>query len=269
MAPSKRKNLLIRTVTGIVILCPALWAIHAGAPYFNILLAVFGGAMAWEWVRLCNHDRFNFAGVLFAGTIIAICLLPFWSVGSFGLSYVLLLATSVIVFLFNPRCLARYLLSFGVIYVGVALLGFLMLREQDWSLVAWLCTCVIATDTGAYLVGSTIGGPKIAPKVSPNKTWSGLIGGIIAASGASLIFAKSFTWQEPMLLVGLAAILAIIAQAGDFFESYMKRRFNKKDSSQLIPGHGGVLDRMDGMISASLFFSLLILSSQGAILLWF
>jgi phosphatidate cytidylyltransferase len=111
---------------------------------------------------------------------------------------------------------------------------------------------VVATDVGAYFAGRTLGGPKIAPSISPSKTWSGLIGGMLAASLFAVALAMRvspvFSMEELVLAILFGAFLAVVAQAGDFFESWMKRKAGVKDSGAMIPGHGGVLDRIDGLI---------------------
>jgi phosphatidate cytidylyltransferase len=136
----------------------------------------------------------------------------------------------------------------GLSYVGIATGSMLFLRDADWvsTLLAFV-GIVVATDTGAYFSGRALGGPKIAPSISPSKTWAGLGGGMLAASAFLTGFAmttNSFQWWHPFA----GAILAIIAQCGDFFESWMKRRAGVKDSGNLIPGHGGLLDRLDGLL---------------------
>ena len=131
-------------------------------------------------------------------------------------------------------------------------------------LVISLIGVVIATDVGAYFAGRTFGGPKIAPRISPSKTWSGLLGGMLAAALWGLLVAylwlgivgpsSSSSDRSNFLFAAIAgALLAIIAQAGDFFESWLKRRAGVKDSSRLIPGHGGVFDRIDGLLPVVLF----------------
>ena len=166
----------------------------------------------------------------------------------------------------------------GVIYVGLAAFMFDVLRldpATGWPMLLIVLLGVIFTDVGAYFSGRTIGGPKIAPKISPSKTWAGLGGGIIGAStgiylAISIAASDRFTAavnqaarlgpddttvvaisQLPTVLgcLQLGAILAIVAQSGDFFESWMKRRAGVKDSSQLIPGHGGLFDRADGLLA--------------------
>ena len=150
----------------------------------------------------------------------------------------------------------------GVIYIGFGALSLTLLRnapvpEAHLMLLA-VIVGVIGTDVGAYFTGRAFGGPKIAPKISPSKTWSGLAGGMLGAILA-LVFvtylSEGFDDLGWKVLAGMA--LALIAQSGDFFESWMKRRAGVKDSSQLIPGHGGLFDRADGMLAVMFVIGLL------------
>ena len=137
----------------------------------------------------------------------------------------------------------------GVAYIGTASALMLFLRETGTTYVLLaLIGVVIATDTGAYFAGRAIGGPKIAPSISPSKTWAGLLGGMTASAVlmcAVGLYAGIFSFAQPLI----GAALAIISQAGDFFESWMKRKAGVKDSGALLPGHGGLFDRADGLIA--------------------
>lgn len=142
-----------------------------------------------------------------------------------------------------------------VLFAGTAYIGWAAYRLADLPqmVVLGIVAAVIATDTGAYFAGRTFGGPKIAPRISPSKTWAGLGGGMLAAAFVSLGFFYSNVGTGAFSLMGLVAfgvgaVLAIVAQAGDFLESWLKRKANLKDSGKLIPGHGGVLDRVDGLL---------------------
>jgi phosphatidate cytidylyltransferase len=168
---------------------------------------------------------------------------------------------------FEPSPVKRSLWSFaGLIYIGIA--AFLLIRlrtdNEDMFIVLVVVGCVIATDIGAYFVGRRIGGPKIAPRISPSKTWSGLVGGMLGA-GAVMFVANWHFDEMPLPLAWLAipvgALLAIVAQAGDFFESWMKRCAGVKDSGSLIPGHGGLFDRVDGLLAVSFVIGVLSLHS--------
>ncbi len=148
---------------------------------------------------------------------------------------------------------------FGTAYVALAVIS---LASLPLGVVLGIVAVVIATDTGAYFSGRAIGGPKIAPEISPSKTWAGLGGGMLAAG---IVSAGTFVWNtgelvmRPMLFIAFTtgAMLAVVAQTGDFFESWLKRRAGMKDSSQLIPGHGGVFDRVDGLLPVAIIGALL------------
>ena len=151
----------------------------------------------------------------------------------------------------------------GVVYIGFACYLLITLRNFGLEAALLPIAATVATDVGAYFTGRTIGGPKIAPSISPSKTWSGLIGGMIAAGLAvGAVATMGFDaekWSMATILLG--AILAIVAQVGDFAESSMKRRAGVKDSGTLIPGHGGVLDRIDGLLAVVTAFAIISLIS--------
>ncbi len=155
----------------------------------------------------------------------------------------------------------------GYGYVALPCASLIWLRNAEFAsdlnggahVVLYLLFVVWATDISAYFAGKRIGGPKLAPALSPNKTWAGLLGGMTAAAAIGAICA-SFT-PYPLSLVGcalLAMLLAVVAQAGDLFESWLKRRAGVKDSGTLIPGHGGLLDRIDGLVTATPLFALMV-----------
>jgi phosphatidate cytidylyltransferase len=151
-------------------------------------------------------------------------------------------------------------LAFGVPYLGGSGLALIYLRDvpaKGMALTFYLLAAVWATDIGAFLAGRLIGGPKLCPIVSPKKTWAGLIGGMALSALIGYGVARGFGATRPCAAAGLALALAVVAQTGDLFESWVKRRAGVKDSGTLIPGHGGVLDRIDGLVFAALFLGLL------------
>lgn len=190
-----------------------------------------------------------------------------WLGGFVWIGFVLLIA-GLVLWEFN-RLVRRSDLSalgetlwtfFGAIYVSGAALAMIQVRATFDALgVALIYVLpIIAVDVGAYFVGRAVGGPKIAPKLSPSKTWAGLIGGAIGASvvcigvvASGLYAAQLGSASVPafVLAIGAGALIAVVAQSGDFFESWLKRRAGMKDSSTLIPGHGGVFDRVDGFLA--------------------
>jgi phosphatidate cytidylyltransferase len=154
----------------------------------------------------------------------------------------------------------------GIVYAGIAFLGpALLRRDAAWGFagVAFVAVTVWATDIFAYAVGRTCGGPLLWPRISPNKTWSGAIGGVVGgvAAGTSVAYASGV---DKLVAVGIVALLlSVLTQAGDLFESAVKRRFGAKDAGSLIPGHGGLMDRLDGFLVAALVALLIGLLRQG------
>lgn len=189
----------------------------------------------------------------------------------FESSVPLLIAELILFFLSILMCLGSKQLKFalGVPYICLPILalGYIYYINENISreIVLWLIFVVWATDVGGFVVGKTVGGPKLAPKISAKKTWSGLIGAILFAMAVAYVFAlylkaHGIIVEESYLtrLVLSAGVLAVIAQVGDFFESAIKRKLGLKDSSNLIPGHGGLFDRVDGLLFASMATALVL-----------
>ena len=159
----------------------------------------------------------------------------------------------------------------GGLYIGVPSVALIWLRDDPafgGAVVWWLLLVVWATDIGAYAFGRLIGGPRLLPVVSPKKTWAGLVGGMICAAMAGFAVSRSFDIGNGTVVAAISAVGAVVAQIGDLFESWVKRRWGVKDSSGIIPGHGGVLDRVDGVLSMALVVAVLTLASGRAILIW-
>jgi phosphatidate cytidylyltransferase len=131
-------------------------------------------------------------------------------------------------------------------------MGLVVVRnDAEWGMASllWIIALVVAADTGGYIAGRSIGGPKLAPRISPNKTWAGLAGAVAGAALVGLLTAFIVNHTNVWVLVLLSAVLGVIEQAGDLVESTLKRHFGVKDASHIIPGHGGVLDRVDGLLA--------------------
>ena len=157
-------------------------------------------------------------------------------------------------------------LGLAIVYSIAALLALLWLRHQPnhgRETILWILACVWATDIGAYFVGSLAGGVKLAPSISPSKTWSGLVGGMCFSAVASAACGLVFDAGETAMLAITGLAIAVVAQAGDLLESAAKRRAGVKDSGSLIPGHGGILDRIDGLIAALVFIAAIRLATGG------
>ncbi len=226
--PSKISDLGVRAASAVVMIAVAGTALWLGGWFWTVFVALVAMGVLWEWQALVGG---------FASSPVKRL---FWNLG--GLIFVG----------FSAWTLAELRMDETLAYSHEASVG--LFRT---SLVVAAIICV---DVGAYFVGRSIGGPKIAPSISPSKTWAGLLGGVVGATAAFLVFGILFwsngpassgaDWARilPMCIV-LGAGTAIVAQTGDFFESWMKRRAGVKDSSNLIPGHGGLFDRVDGLLA--------------------
>ncbi|MAF47951.1 MAG: phosphatidate cytidylyltransferase [Rhodospirillales bacterium] len=241
-----------RLVSSIILIPPVLAAIWFGSPYFEILVLIVGLIALFEWCRIARAGETAWPGHI-AILVFAVALVSYffqlvifsWSM--IGLGFVVLVILG-----WRTDAAAGPWPAIGLIYVGIACIALVELRADPAAgrqIILWLMLVIWATDIGAYLFGRMIGGVKLAPRISPNKTWAGLLGGIgCAIAVAAIIFAATPVKQGIMLFVVLSAAVAVVSQAGDLLESWLKRRFGVKDSGNLIPGHGGILDRIDGIL---------------------
>ena len=207
-----KSDLKVRTLSAIVMVAVAGWALWSGGLVFQLFVGLVGLGLLWELWGLVS----KIAKMLWTRAI---------------------------------------LMLGGLVYIGVACFTLITLRNPFFGITAALMIigAVIATDVGAYFVGRNVGGPKIAPRISPSKTWSGLFGGMLASGLALIGIAQMLATSDLHMGVwyhfGVGAAIAVIAQIGDFFQSWMKRRAGVKNSGNLIPGHGGLFDRTDGLIA--------------------
>jgi phosphatidate cytidylyltransferase len=251
--PAKWPDLGLRVASAIVLIPIILLANWLGSVWYAVLVGLMAGFMAFEWVRLVHAGTPVQLAVHLAASICAVAL-P-WSAGP-GAAFVAILvlwASSI-----AQRQIARRPHSFwsiaGIPYIGLSALALMTLRgDPQFGLIAvyWLLFVVWGADTLAYFAGRLIGGPKLLPSISPKKTWAGLIGAIAGGMLCSVLFAKAAGLDTLLWFCSIGAVLAIVEQAGDFFESALKRSVGVKDSSALIPGHGGMLDRVDGLVAAA------------------
>lgn len=261
-----------RVLSALVMLAIALAGLFSGPAAFELMVACAGAILAWEWTRLVGAGRFGLSGIAVAAVVLASGALAVVDRPGAGL---LLSAAGIAgVYLFarvRGRSQSGWI-SAGPVYIGVPVVCLIWLRGEDNAgLVAilWLLASVWATDIGAFFAGRTIGGPKLAPRFSPNKTWAGLFGAMIAAGCVGWVASLLVPAGPPAAaLVAAGAILAVVAQAGDLMESAVKRRFGAKDSSGLIPGHGGLFDRVDGLLTAAVAFALFQWASGAKLLTW-
>jgi phosphatidate cytidylyltransferase len=268
-APPEGNGLRLRVLSAAVILPVAVAAAWLGSWWFALLLAVIGAAMGWEWARLCCPDcTLAMAVMPAAGAAAPLLLVPY---GFPAVLWVVGVGTAALVAVaLRRRVPNRMILIAGLPYVVVGLASAGWLRNDSsggLSATLWVVISVVATDVGAYFTGRTFKGPKLAPRISPNKTWSGLIGGMLCAGAASAVFAHFEHASVPLLAAG-SMVLAAISQGGDLIESKLKRTFHAKDASRLIPGHGGFLDRFDGYLTAMPAAALMSALAGGSPVTW-
>ena len=250
----------------------ALATIHVGAWAFGLCVAAGAAVLCWEWARLCYAGGLaKVPGqVLLAAILIAIALAVFGR-AEFALAAVL--AAAVVVYVLGMRGeVDPTWMGAGALYIGLPTVALVWLRGDvhGEAIVLWLMLSVWATDTGAFFVGRAFGGPRLAPRISPKKTWAGLVGAMASAGAVGAIAgALCEGAPRPAPLAAAGAVLAVVAQMGDLGESWVKRRFGAKDSSHLIPGHGGLFDRVDGLLAAAVLVAAWQLATDGGgILAW-
>ncbi|MBB5572448.1 MULTISPECIES: phosphatidate cytidylyltransferase [Rhizobium] len=258
------RELRLRIISGIVLAAVVLAATWYGGLSFRILAAAIGLLVYYEWSTITDlHGRdpqgnaLGWLGLL----LIASATLAAESVYSLELLIIFVAVTAIMVAMRSKS----WWLPGGIFYAGLTAIALAEIRDDDlrgFVLMLFIFATVWATDIFAYFVGRAIGGPKLAPRISPGKTWSGAIGGAIAAVIAGTAVVWSFFSADGLWIPALTLVLSICSQIGDLFESFIKRRFGVKDSSHLIPGHGGVMDRVDGLIFAcfAAFFLAIVIS---------
>jgi phosphatidate cytidylyltransferase len=257
------RELQQRVVSGAAVAALGLAVLVWGPAPFAILLAVIAAAMSWEWSRIVRGDGSDAAAVVHIATSVAAAGLAAFGMAGLALAAVCVGAITVAALAAGSGRIA--LSGAGVFYTGLPVVALEWLRG-DGSLglpaVLFILLAVAATDTAAYFTGRTLGGPKLWPAVSPNKTWSGLAGGVTAAALTGVLFPHITGSGWSSWLAGLGLFLGLVAQGGDLAESALKRHFGLKDASNLIPGHGGFMDRMDGIVTASVAAALIALASE-------
>jgi phosphatidate cytidylyltransferase len=265
--PIRQSDLPARFAMGVLMIGVAIAVTMLGGWPFRALAAAAAAVMLVEWGDMHKVSRlWSYVGagllglLLLAGTeylypaaealleFEGADLAPNWQAFAAALGGALLLALLS----------RRPVLGAGFAYIGIPAFALVSLSWVWEALVFWVFVVTWATDIFAYFAGRAIGGPKLAPRISPNKTWAGLIGGMAGAAACGWLLATWFQMEPFFLWAGAA--MGLIAQAGDLFESWVKRRAGVKDSGTLLPGHGGVLDRLDGLLAVALATALLLMA---------
>lgn len=248
-------NLQTRVISAVVLAAVALSATWAGGIWFRLLAVAIGAAVFFEWATMAGRVA-SIRQQAGSWVLVGLVLLAL-AVGMDAQTVFLgALGAALLVFLYGRLAGEGGWLWLAVAYAAIPAAALAFLRDGDaaglWAIL-FLFAVVWATDILAYFVGRAVGGPKLAPSISPGKTWSGAIGGAAAGTLAGIGVAAAAASPASPWLIGLAALLlSVLSQMGDLFESGLKRRFGVKDSGWLIPGHGGVMDRVDGLVAAAI-----------------
>ncbi|HEY6335705.1 MAG TPA: phosphatidate cytidylyltransferase [Alphaproteobacteria bacterium] len=272
MADRHIDGLVLRTLSALVLAPLAAGAILAGWPFYHAMVGIGCAILAWEWGRLCGGVFTETGWVLLGAVLAAVAAASLgMELEAFGVAVVGAFAIYQVA-LSHRRADAPWF-ALGVLYLAIPGITLIWLRTDFTPLVVlWLFLSVWASDVGAYAAGRLVGGPKLAPQLSPNKTWAGFFGGIAAAMAMGVLFfcftGGSITLVRTAQWAGLSVLVAIVSQGGDLTESAIKRHFKVKDTSGLIPGHGGLFDRVDGLLAAAPVVALIGFAGGGGVLAW-
>jgi len=245
------ENLKWRIISGTVLAAIAFALAYAGPMAFAALILLVALLITWEWGRMVRGTATDLAFVIHAVAVVAAIILAAAGYADLGVAALVTGAIILVPLVFGRG--AR-LSALGVFYVGLPAVSLLWLRlDEPYGLAAVLLVFAIVwtSDIAAYAAGRLIGGPRLWPRISPNKTWAGLIGAVTASAIVAALLAPLLADASPLRLAITGFCLSLIAQMGDLGESALKRLFGIKDASHLIPGHGGFMDRMDSIVAVA------------------
>ena len=247
-----RTELGLRIVSAIVLLIIILSFSWLGGPWFAILCVLISAALYYEWQSIVRQSEFDAVEVVLTLGFAALLIAGLSGYLIAGLVGFLLLGLVLEIWSTGVEKSDVRWIGLGALYCAIPAIAFPLIREEaGFGILMLLFLVVWATDIGGYFVGRAFGGAKLLPAVSPKKTWSGAIGGLACAVVVGLIFSYFYQPVTAGTAILSAVVLSVFSQIGDLFESWVKRLFGRKDSSQMIPGHGGFLDRVDGLVAAA------------------
>ncbi len=270
----KFADLRTRLLSAVAVAAAALLCIWLGGVFIAVLAAIAAGLMMAEWRTITAQtlEEPVRAGAIY---VFAVAWVPLiypvqgWGIAVFGLAAMTLYGA--VQDIRRGHRGAGAWASLGAFYIGIAALAFVALRGVEpygFLSILWAALVVIGADVGGYFAGRVIGGPKLWPAISPKKTWAGLGGGIVLAFLLGGLFSWGTTGTYFYQVCAVSVVAALLAQGGDLAESALKRHFGVKDAGSLIPGHGGVLDRLDGHMVAVLVAAVVTFSRGEAVFIW-
>ena len=272
IVPSK-SEMVKRVASALVLAAIALGAVVTSPWTFALLVVAAGAAVTWEWGRVVRGIGLDGIAIVQATAVAAVAILV--TLGHPGFALIALVCAGGLISLASLSSGKPVWSLAGLAYAALPAWALVWLRsDSDLGVAALLYLFAVAwtTDTASYVAGTLMGGPKLAPSISPHKTWSGLIVGILAPALIGSVFALALKGTSGLRLALVSVAIAVACQIGDLSESALKRRFGAKDMSQLIPGHGGLLDRIDGLLIAALAAALFALRDPASpgrgLLMW-
>ncbi len=257
-----------RVLSALVMAPVVVGTLLAGHPYIDIMVFAVGALLSWEWSSMIPNKKPNVFSTYYVFALGCALLIFNWAV-----LFLTIFGTAFVVYIKAKGEPHRWLLTLGVVYISLGVgslcwlyylfdaFGGIPEEKSSFVMMLWFMLMVWSVDIGAYFVGSTLKGPKLAPRISPNKTWSGLCGGVFSSVLVCLLYMYTVSHFFDLKICDmhllryscLGFIIALISQVGDLIESAIKRHLQIKDSGSLIPGHGGIFDRLDGLIFAAPF----------------
>jgi phosphatidate cytidylyltransferase len=253
--PSLRSRLgsdfTTRLVSGLAMGAVVALFTFTGPVPFTVLVVAVTVALSWEWGRLVHGGEGDVVIAVQIATVALAAVLA--ALEKVGLGLVILPIGAILALLLSLGHNSLFS-ALGVFYAGLPAVALIWLRADitfGLQAVVFLILIVVASDTAGFVVGRLVGGAKLWPRLSPNKTWAGCLGALAGSAILAAAFAFVVADASPIRLAGIGCLLSLVAQAGDLFESAVKRRFGAKDASTLIPGHGGVMDRVDGLAAVA------------------
>ena len=260
---------LLRFLTTIVLAPLTLIVFYLGEPFINVLILLTLILIIYEYIKIVKKNFSDYDIIIMYSSSFFLMILPLFN-------FRLLL---IFIFLFSSFCILIYLISkkvknplsdfFFYIYVLIPAMSLILLYDYlSFITIFWFLLIIWSTDIGAYIFGNILGGVKLVPNISPNKTWSGAIGGLLSAVCISTIYLYIFGYENLLFPLFFSCLISIIGQIGDIVQSYFKRVYNVKDSGWIIPGHGGVMDRVDSLWLASPILLLISWFYNGGVEFW-
>ncbi|HEY3797123.1 MAG TPA: phosphatidate cytidylyltransferase [Caulobacteraceae bacterium] len=249
-------NLRLRIVSGVVLAVVVVLCALRGGDIFLILVGAGAAELSIEWSFMVARQAPTRVAVTMTATLLAVAFLT-WAGHIYSAVSVIVLGAAISALVSSPVTERQADAAYGVVYIGPACLTLIWLRDtpqgDGWTMM--LLASTWAADICAFAVGNLLKGPKLWPRFSPNKTWSGFFGGLVGAAGAAVGVAALMMHLSLPGAAAIGFVGGLATMMGDLWESMLKRRFGVKDSGDLIPGHGGLLDRVDGLMFATIVFA--------------